>query len=89
MIPRWLLQQRGITPVSCQGSVIIYIIPFKKYYAGASSPRLQYESQNFGIIYVSEKLPTYPSPKPTFYPKWEVSINVALGEELVGSFPER
>ena len=26
------------------------------------------------------KLPTYPSPKPTFYPKWEVSVNVGLRE---------
>ena len=80
MIPRWLLQQREITPVPCQGSVIVNIIPFKKYYAGASSPRLRYESKNLGIIYLSEKLLTFPSPKPTFYLKWEVSINVALGE---------
>ena len=29
---------------------------------------------------VSRKLPTYPSPKPTFCPKWEVSVNVSLGE---------
>ena len=28
----------------------------------------------------SKKLPTYPSPKPTFCPKWEVSDNVSLGE---------
>ena len=26
------------------------------------------------------KLPTYPSLKPTFCPKWEVSDNVGLGE---------
>ena len=26
------------------------------------------------------KLPTYPSPKPSFCPKWEVSVNVNLGE---------
>ena len=25
-------------------------------------------------------LPTYPSPKPTFCPKWEVNVNVGLGE---------
>ena len=80
MIPRWLLQQREITPVPCQGSVIVYIIQFKKYYAGASSPRLLYENKNFGIIYLSEELPTYPSPKPTFYLKSEVSVNIALGE---------
>ena len=33
-----------------------------------------------GSLYVSGKLPTYPSPKPTFSPKWEVSVNVGLGE---------
>ena len=26
------------------------------------------------------KLPTYPSPKPSFFPKREVSVNVSLGE---------
>ena len=31
-----------------------------------------------GII--SGKLPTYPSPKPTFCPKREVSVNVGLGQ---------
>ena len=30
--------------------------------------------------YVSGNLPTYPSPKPTFCPKWEVSVNDGLGE---------
>ena len=34
----------------------------------------------FGSLYVSGKLLTYPSPKPTFPPKWEVSVNVGLGE---------
>ena len=34
-----------------------------------------------GSLYVSGKLPTYPSPKPTFSPKREVSVNVGLGEE--------
>ena len=33
-----------------------------------------------GSIKVSEKLPTYPSPKPTFCPKREVSVNGSLGE---------
>ena len=33
-----------------------------------------------GSIKVSGKLPTYPSPKPSFCPKWEASINVTLGE---------
>ena len=35
----------------------------------------------FGSIKkVSGKLPTYPSPKPSFCPKREVSVNVSLGE---------
>ena len=33
-----------------------------------------------GSLYVSGKLPTYPSPKPTFFLKWELSVNVGLGE---------
>ena len=32
------------------------------------------------IMYISGKLHTYPSPEATFYPKWEVSVNVDLGE---------
>ena len=32
------------------------------------------------LLYVSRKLPTYPSPKPPFCPKWEVSVNVGLRE---------
>jgi len=34
------------------------------------------------------KLPTYPSPKPTFCPKSEVSVNVDSGEGRVDSFSE-
>ena len=45
-----------------------------------------------GTLYVSGKLPTPPppppSPKPTFCPKWQISVNVGLGEGQVGSFPE-
>ena len=33
-----------------------------------------------GSFYVSRKLPTYPSPKPAFCPKWEVSVYVGLWE---------
>ena len=33
-----------------------------------------------GSLYVSGKLPTYPSSKPTFCLKWEVSVNAGLGE---------
>ena len=35
--------------------------------------------QKFAIS-VSGKLPTYPSPKPSFFPKRELSVNVSLGE---------
>ena len=37
-------------------------------------------------LYVSGKLPSYPSPKLTFCPKWEVSANVDLGRGRWGSF---
>ena len=30
--------------------------------------------------YVSGKLPTYPSPKPSLCPKFEASVNAGLGE---------
>ena len=39
-----------------------------------------------GSLYVSGKLPTYPSPKPTFFPKWEESVKFGLAEGLVGGF---
>ena len=42
----------------------------------------------YGSITVSEKLSTYPSPKPAFCPKWKESANVGLREGWVGSFPE-
>ena len=32
--------------------------------------------------YVPKKLHTYPFPKPTFCIKWEVSVNVGLGEQF-------
>ena len=41
-----------------------------------------------GSFYLSGKLHTYSSPKPTFCLKWEVSINVGLGERKVGSLSE-
>ena len=44
--------------------------------------------QNPESLYVSRKLLTYPSPNPTFCPKWEVSVKVGLGELWVGNFPE-
>ena len=33
----------------------------------------------FRLINTSRKLPNYPSPKPAFCPKWQVSVNVGLG----------
>ena len=39
-----------------------------------------YIHAEFRINLVSGKLPTYPSPKSTFWPKREVSVNVGLGE---------
>ena len=36
--------------------------------------------KKFGSLYVPGKLPTYCSPKPTFCPKREVSVNVGLEE---------
>ena len=44
---------------------------------------------HFRSLYVSGKLPTYPSPKPTFCPKWKISVNVGSQEGYVGSFPEK
>ena len=41
-----------------------------------------------GAIQVFGKLPTYPSPKSTFCPEREVSVNVGSGEGWKGSFPE-
>ena len=49
---------------------------------------VSFSLKGFGSLYVSGKLPTYPSPKPIFCPKWEVSVNVELGKGLVVSFPE-
>ena len=38
--------------------------------------------------YVSKKLPTYPSPKPTLTLTSHLGQNVCVGEGYVGSFPE-
>ena len=49
---------------------------------------------DFGTVYPwytktgKEKLPTYPSPNPTFFPKWDANDNAELGEGWVDSSPE-
>ena len=40
------------------------------------------------LLYVSAKLPTYLSPKPTLTLSSHLGQNVGLGERYVGSFPE-
>ena len=45
-------------------------------------------SNDFGSFYVSGKLPTYPSPKPTLTLSSYLGQNVDLGERWVGSFTE-
>ena len=44
--------------------------------------------QNFGSFYVSWKLPTYPSPKPTLTLSSYLEQNVGLGEGQVSGFTE-
>ena len=39
------------------------------------------------IIYVSGKLPTYPSPKPALTLATRLGQNVGLGDGKMGSFP--
>ena len=43
-----------------------------------ASMELRYKQ--VGPLYVSRKLPTYPSPDPTFCPKGKVRVNVGLWE---------
>ena len=38
------------------------------------------EPEQWGSLYVFGKLLTHPFPRPTFCPKWEVSVKVGLGE---------
>ena len=46
-----------------------------------------FSQDNFWINLGSGKLPTYPSPNPTFYPKREVSVIVSLGEGAKSLLP--
>ena len=47
-----------------------------------------YSQEVLGSIQVSEKLPTYPSPKSTLTLTSHLGQNVGLGEGQVGSFPK-
>ena len=58
------------------------------HYQTSLSHRTEAIHRIFGSMYVSEKLPTYPSPNRTFCPNREVSFNVMFGQGQVGSFPE-
>ena len=40
---------------------------------------LVFKTNPVGIVFLL-LLPTHPSPKPTFCPKWKVRVNVGLGE---------
>ena len=62
--------------------------------SGGASPYREYPPSPpavtmkvFGSLYVSGKLPTYPSPKPTFCPKWEVSVKCWLRGGVGWQFP--
>ena len=49
-------------------------------------PNGTFVSADLNVIQVPIQCP--PShPKPTFRPKWEISVNVGLGEGYVDSFP--
>ena len=52
-----------------------------------SLPQRTAEGAISGSLYISGKLPTYPSPKPTFCQKWEISVNVGLRGGVGGQFP--
>ena len=54
----------------------------------AQKEKIKKNGELFGTIQVTGKLPTYPSPKPTFCRKSETSVSVDLGEGQVGSFSE-
>ena len=41
-----------------------------------------------GSLYVSRKLPTYPSPKPTLCPKSEVPVSVIVGFRVGVALPD-
>ena len=61
--------------------IISYCWPFPTNFLRYwETPTSSYREWSNGSLYVSAKLRTYPSPKPTFCPKWEASVNVGLGE---------
>ena len=58
----------------------VYQILIRKPFGLTVANRLPLTMLTIWINKVSGKLPTYPSPNPTFCPEWEVSLNVSLGE---------
>ena len=83
---------RSFTVSADRGFFISFLICKRFNFDSESSRRCNDRFEKtwklFESLYVPGKLPTYPSPKPTFCPKWGVSVNVDLGEGWVGSFPE-
>ena len=51
----------------------------QKYHSLVGEAQRTFDA-NFDSLYVSGKLLTHPYPKPTFFPKWKVSVNVRLGK---------
>ena len=64
--------RRSIAKESCLKQMNVNLV--------SCNPRLVCNPPSNRIVYLSGKLPTYPSPEPTFCLKSEVSINVGLGE---------
>ena len=57
-----------------------YLSTFKVKFTLVKEGFIDVSVESEGSIQISGKLPTYPSPNPTFFPKWEVSVTVDLGE---------
>ena len=78
----WGIGKRsGIRGRDFRGSGCVIVVKKVREYGIRDPLPLSDPKVNVPLIkwYVSGKLPTYPSPKPTFCPKWEVSVNVCLG----------
>ena len=76
----WVSQQRLMTQTMAEKQklinqlAVLAVFPSRKVVSC-------FPNDLFGTpLCVSGNLPTYPSPQLTFCPKWEVSVNVGLGE---------